>query len=300
MQKRMRKFYLIMKNIKKYNFVDLNNEEATISNFIKNNPISMIPYEYTKEYVSKNVTVYTDSDHNMKYVLFDNKRLYFPQNDDNIIKEIYNNLLIEQNINSPHRYESFDIKVEQGDIVVDVGAAEGIFALSVIEKVQKVYLFEAAEKWTNALKMTFMPWKGKVVIINKYVSDSTLQGWGVTIDEYFNGKKVNFIKADIEGSELKPLNGAKNILSNQNHLKVVICTYHKENDAKCFKTILEENGFKTEFSNGFIIPTWDINSLKFDKILEKVNYYTHFKRREIIPLWKYSPFFRRGVIRGIK
>ena len=54
--------------------------------------------------------------------------------------------------------------------LLDVGAAEGFFALSVIEHVKEIILFECDVEWIKALEATFKPWKDKVFIINKYVS----------------------------------------------------------------------------------------------------------------------------------
>jgi hypothetical protein len=267
----------------------------------------MIPYKYVKSYNEKDIAVYMDKDCNMKYVLHDNKRLYFPRYegeysrkfDDETIRSMYNNLIQEQDINSPHRYESQSIQVEIDDIVVDAGAAEGIFALSIIEKAKKVYLFEVANEWIDALNMTFAPWKEKVIIVNRYISDFSKNN-SLALDDYFESGEINFIKADIEGGELKLLEGSKNILAKQRNLKMAICTYHHESHAEHFKKILEKNNFYIEFSKGYIVPVWDFDVLYYEKILEKINYYSEFKKGKIIPLWEYSPFFRKGIIRGIK
>jgi 16S rRNA A1518/A1519 N6-dimethyltransferase RsmA/KsgA/DIM1 with predicted DNA glycosylase/AP lyase activity len=61
--------------------------------------------------------------------------------------------------------------VSEGDIVVDVGAAEGNFALSVVEKANKVYIIEGNAAWCDALRQTFLPYKEKVEIIQKFLSD---------------------------------------------------------------------------------------------------------------------------------
>jgi precorrin-6B methylase 2 len=297
----------IYAKIPKRRLKELTVEEVDISNFINGNPIVMIPYEYIKRYNANEIVVYTDNDCQMQYVLHNNKRLYFPKKeswysktfDDETIRVYYNNLLVEQDINSPHRYESANVQVQSDDVIADIGAAEGLFALSVIEKVKRVYLFEVAPEWIDALKFTFAPYKEKVTIINKYVSD-LIKNDSVTLDNYFAGKEINFIKSDIEGCESKLLKGAKNILKARKNLRLAICTYHHENHAKDFKMTLETNGFLTEFSKGYIVPTWMPGIEDFNKILEKCNYYDNFKKGNIIPLWNYSPFFRKGVIRAIK
>ena len=51
----------------------------------------------------------------------------------------------------------------------------------------------------------------------------------VTLDKMLEDKKVTFIKMDIEGSELKALHGAKNIIRDQQPT-LAICLYHKPED----------------------------------------------------------------------
>jgi hypothetical protein len=63
---------------------------------------------------------------------------------------------------------------------------------------------------------------------------------------------INFIKADIEGAEVALLNGARNILTRQKKLRLVLCAYHNENDAQELRSLLAKNNFKTEFSPGYL------------------------------------------------
>jgi hypothetical protein len=229
--------------------------------FFKHNQLAFIPYEFTAKYNKDAVVVYTDHDCDMRYVLHENKRLYFPAYcNGEQIQEMYANLLMEQDSVSPHCYETPDFKVKQGDIIADIGAAEGIFALSTIEKVGKVYLFESEEPWIKALKMTFAPWMEKVVIVNKYVSDYDDDA-DITMDSFLDGERINFIKVDIEGAETRFLKGAKKTFSLQDDLKIAICTYHRENDATEIEQSLVESGFKTEFSRGYLMSLFDKNSV---------------------------------------
>ncbi|GHV82033.1 hypothetical protein AGMMS49991_05910 [Spirochaetia bacterium] len=232
-----------------------NNEKIEIIDFLRNNPDMMIPYNFIKKYNQDDIIVY--SENNSKYVLHENKRMYFPKIwNDKKIQEYYNNLAREQDIDSPHRYEYGNIQVNYGDVVADIGAAEGFFALSVIEKVKKIFLFECDEVWQNALKMTFSPWKEKVVIVNKYVSDRT-EGNFTTMDHCMGGQEINFIKADIEGAEPKFLKGARRLLTIQKNIKLSLCVYHNKNDARQINRILLKNNFHAEFSKGYIISIWE-------------------------------------------
>jgi len=248
-------------------------EETEIINYLRNNLLSVFPYNFTKKYNAADIIVYTDSN-NMKYVLHENKKLYFKKKwDENKIKSCYNRLLIEQDIDSPHRYQTADFCVNEGNIVVDAGAAEGNFALSIVEKVTKLYLFEVDEEWVEALKVTFEPWKEKVEIICKYVSNND-EGNCITLDAVFWEKKIDFIKADIEGAEIALLKGCKNILSDTEKLKVVMCTYHKQDDAENIDQLLTKAKFNTEFSKGYML-------FLYDTLLA-------------------PPYLRRGLIRAIK
>ena len=241
------------------NEVDKDDEKLQILNYLKENDATMIPYDFIKKYKAEDINVYDNKDY--KYVLHENKRMYFPQNwEDERIQLYYNNLIQEQDIDSPHRYEYNNFQVNSGDVVVDIGAAEGIFALSIVEKAKKVYLFECNDIWVDVLKMTFLPYKDKIIIVNKYVGDMSEEDGGintVTIDQFFDGKEVNFIKADVEGAEINILKGAINFLKKAKNIKMTLCTYHNENDAKDIKQILLQYNFHLEFSKGYLLSIWE-------------------------------------------
>ena len=242
--------YKIIKYLKR---LTKGQNDKEIINFLKYNELDTFPYNFSKKYDSKNIIVYTDNESSLKYVLHDNKRLYFRKDwNEDKIKIYYNSLLIEQDTNSPHRYEYKNFMVSNDDVVIDAGVAEGNFALSIVEKVQKLYLFEADQDWIPILKETFKPWEDKVFIINKYVSNIQDE-YSICLDDYFNKNRINFIKADVEGAELKLLEGGRKLISEQKQLKIVICTYHKQNDAEEINNELLEYGFHTEFSKGYMI-----------------------------------------------
>jgi len=246
------------RNALKKHLLDQNRENLgadviEILEYLEHNPISMIPYNFTKNYYCSETKVYYDNESKMQYVLHDNKRLFFPKNRSTAdIRQAYNWLRIEQDENSPHRYETSKFSVKTGDVIADIGAAEGIWALSNVEKASKIYLFECETKWIEALEKTFEPWKEKVVIVEKYVSD-VIDEKNITLDEYFKEQRVDFIKADIEGAEQGMLNGCAKIIGSREDLKMILSTYHKSNDAENIKSILEKNGFETEFSKGYMI-----------------------------------------------
>jgi hypothetical protein len=239
---------------KNFNEEDFDEKKEIVA-YLKENHLTLYPYKFTNNYNKEDIIVYSDESANMKYVLEDNKRLYFKRSmSEEQIKSSYNLFRMEQkDVNCPHKYENQKFYVKPGDVVVDAGVAEGNFALSVVEKAKKLYLFEGDKEWKEALEMTFAPWKDKVEIISKFISDSDDVDY-VTLDTYFSGEGViDFLKADIEGFEPQLLKGAKNILSKEKPMKLVLCTYHRHNDAEILNTMLAEYGFKTEFSKGYMI-----------------------------------------------
>jgi hypothetical protein len=252
-----------------------NEEIKEVIDYFTNNQFSVFPYEFIKKYHADNVMVYYNKAYKMRYVMHENKRMYFPKPwEENRIKSYYNWLLIEQDINSPHRYKTSNFHVDEGDIIADIGASEGMFALSNAEKAKKIYLFECDETWVDALQKTFEPWNEKTTIVNKYISNNSY-GNNITFDDFLNGSEINFIKADIEGAEISLLKGAKKMLVSQKKLKIILCTYHRQNDAETLNNILKQNNYDTEFSKGYMIFTLRNNNYK-------------------------KPYLRRGLIRAIK
>lgn len=254
----------------------INEEQFEVLSYLKNHKITNFPYSFQLKYNPENIKVYKDTIKELSYVLFNGKRLYFKRSwTDKIIREKFNNLLIEQDENSPHRYLTKDFNVENDDIVVDIGVAEGNFSLQVIEKTKKIYLFETNNEWIEALEATFEPWKEKVEIINKYVSNSNDNNQ-VSLDTFFRNKEeLNFLKIDVDGSETELLKGCDSIIRNQKHLRIALCTYHKQDDEPIFSELLENIGYKVSFSKGYMIFINDGLNLK-------------------------PPFLRRGLIRAMK
>ena len=155
-----------------------------------------------------------------------------------------------------------------------MGAAEGNLALSVIEKVKKVYLFETDKKWIEALEATFAPWKDKVEIINKFVSNKNDEH-NVSLSQFFKDKEMfSFLKIDAEGSDAEVLEGGEELLLAKSNLKIALCCYHRPLDGKKFSTYLNEKGFTTSFSKGLMI---------YDE-----------------PKTFSPPYLRKGVLRAVK
>jgi predicted RNA methylase len=246
--------YQLRKTIIKFlrGYPEKDNELMEIIQYLKKNPLKNLPYNFSNKY-TKSIPVYSDTKLNMKYVIFDNKKLYFPRGWKNRhVSGFYRNILTEQDIDSPHRYEYDQFRVDEQDTVVDIGASEGLFSLSIVDRAKRLFIFECDAAWIEALTETFRPWKDKVEIISKYVTDID-DGKKITLDSYLQGQKINFIKADVEGSEIAVLSGAKKILASSKNLKIAICTYHRQNDYNDLKNILCAYGHKVEHSKGYVI-----------------------------------------------
>lgn len=250
-------------------------EIEKVLNFLRSESFDSIPHELIHKYKVEDVLVHNDKVKGLKYVMHNNKRLYFKRIWDNKrIQRSYTGLAKEQDPQSPHCYTNHLFKVDEGDVIVDVGAAEGIFALDAVEKASKLILFEANNDWIEALNATFEPWKEKVTIVNKFVGNvnSSTQ---ITLDEFIaHGEKISFLKVDIEGAEQRLIEGCKRILQHIKPLNVAICTYHKHNDEVEFKDILTSYGFETSYSDGYML-------YYFDKKIK-------------------APYLRRGVLRATK
>ena len=246
--------------LKYYEHERENQEVKEVVNYLKTNPITVYPYDFTKKYNEELIEVFTDQEKQLRYVIHEEKRLYFKRSlSETAIKKLYLGLQLDQDKASPHLYLTEGFKLEPHDIIADIGAAEGNFSLSNIEKVKKVYLFEYDQGWLEALRATFEPWKDKVVIIDKFVSNVDSDTTISMNSFYSQHPKITFFKVDIEGSEARFLEGFDQILNKDISMKMALCTYHKQNDEKEFTQILDQYGFKVAASNRYMIFIYDKN-----------------------------------------
>lgn len=250
------------KNILKYYKMNKpdNEELKEAINYIRKEGIHIFPYPFREKYDLKTIEVYEDAASALKYVKHNSYNLYFPYELENSkIQDMYNSLLIEQDLHSPHCYLSESFNLSSDDILLDIGAAEGILSLSVIDKVHKVLLFEVEEMWIKALTKTFEPWRDKVEIINKYVSD-TNSADTVTIDSLKDklDTKSIFLKIDVEGAEKNVLQGAMNVITSDDYkCKLAICTYHKQQDYGELSALMSNLDYSIETSCGYMLFYYD-------------------------------------------
>ena len=191
-----------------------------------------------------------DSEAERFYVLHKNHRIYMKKSwSKERCASYFNSLLVEQDEDSPHYYRLDELNLTGDEVLVDAGAAEGIVAMELLERVKKVYCFDMDAEWLECLRLTFAD-TDKVVIVPKGLgakADSAI----TTLDDYFRGERVDLIKADIEGAECDMVRGGQNTLRGAK--KAIICTYHRENDARELTGAFGDMGFETQFSRGFVI-----------------------------------------------
>lgn len=200
--------------------------------------------------------VYYDEEQ-FPYVLFEGKRMYYPKEYPFLVrdgKQFVEDILKEQQEKSPHLYLQDGEKIIEDSVMVDAGVCEGNFALRYIEKVKKVYLIEADPIWMEVLKRTFREYLDKVVFCSKYLGRYDNER-SITLDHLVD-EKIDFLKMDIEGMEIDALLGGKTVLE-QSHAHCAICSYHKQNDEKYIRYLLQNYGYKTSTSEGYMFYVHD-------------------------------------------
>lgn len=268
---------------KYYRNVTLNKEQKKALRYLRRNHfflnankflyLSNIVSKYEKKY--KNIPVYYNKEKDLPYIIHQDKYLFFPKNySTDLIQLIYCQFLSEMDKSSPHVY-CINPDELNDRILFDCGVAEGLFPLTHIDKFKKIYLFECDSQWIEALNATFEPYKEKVIIVQKYVSN-TDSIKTTTLDFYKDEirDKTLFIKMDIEGYEEKAIEGAKNILSNNPDTICAICTYHTPQAESNITKMMASLDYKPQYNKGFMI----------------------FHYEDIFS----SPFLRRGAIRFYK
>lgn len=223
--------------------------------------------DWTKKYSYSMTKVHKDGDFCfVKYPgLCGERDLYYPGNPFSAYLWNYS-IRLQEDDDSPHRYFSDCIKNEflnnpTSGSILDLGAAEGFFSLNVIDYVEKAYLFEADPKWNGAINKTFQTDAGKIIIVNKFVSDHTSDQY-VSVDDYFGDvipNDIRVIKIDIEGFEQRALIGMKKTLSKNPKAILLICAYHQIEAEMEIREILEPMGYDVESRSGLMLFVQDPN-----------------------------------------
>lgn len=182
-----------------------------------------------------------------------------------------------------HPYEYMGVRINKGDVVLDLGTNLGIFTRFALNKgASRVVCFEANPVMTTSLKKTFQEEiaSGRVMVIEapvwSHVSKVRFSGEGLTgkisedrgieletvtvddIAQQLKLERVDFIKADIEGAERYALQGAAHILA-RFVPKLALCVYHLTDDPEAISSVVKTAYplYKTAFhDSGEFLYCW--------------------------------------------
>ena len=229
-------------------------------------------YEDMHQNIFDENDIYYDKNKQMYYAFYKNKKLYLKRSIDTVEKamELLNSLATEQLPQSPHCYLTSTFRPANGGIVFDIGCAEGNFVLEVIDSISKAYMFECDEEWIEALEATFEPYKEKICIVPKLVSDKS-DDRTITIDEFCSTnhiQNIDFIKMDVEGYEQKVLLGSNNMLVNKAISMIAVCVYHHYSDEKDIGEMLKKDSYLLDIPERYmawndIFDVMELNSQIF-------------------------------------
>ncbi len=184
------------------------------------------------------------------------------------LKALYQVIVESFEPNDWHYYEAKETKAKANDIVVDCGAAEGLFGLLACQKCKKLYLVEPMPLFIESLKKTFKNITNSEILeygLSDQPKDAYISSNGISssINNSGNGKKikletldnlfykrqlpVTYLKVDVEGCEMELLRGGYETIK-KNKPKIAITVYHRENDVlvieKFLKSINPDYKFK--------------------------------------------------------
>lgn len=173
------------------------------------------------------------------------------------------------------------LPLSDNESIVDLGAYDGdtirefltvtggrynnIIALEPDEKNFRK-LERNTENLQNIIRLNMGAWDKEETLFfaKKSGRNSRLEDTGIpvsfnSVDNIVN-KEVTFIKMDIEGAELKALEGAKNTVGKYKP-KLYVCAYHRNEDMFILPFKIKElfDGYKIYFRQHPYIPAWESN-----------------------------------------
>jgi FkbM family methyltransferase len=158
------------------------------------------------------------------------------------------------------------VRLDPGNIVIDAGANIGLFSLLAAAKGCEVHAFEPIPEVARCLDraVTIFPsirpcpfaLSDRTGVVDMALSEGTSTGHSfmieagsrtlqvdtITLDNYVASRRlrrVDFIKADIEGAERHLLRGARETLRNFAP-RLSICTYHFPEDPQLLEALVRE------------------------------------------------------------
>jgi FkbM family methyltransferase len=217
----------------------------------------------------------------------ENFQFYWPKNFSEVgLKGIYREVFAPA-VENPHAYEFGKTKIVAGNWVIDAGASEGFFVHYALKKNANVLAVEPIPKLAEALRNTFRQEirQGRVFVLNAALGNQfgftninfdQEQSYNAsinhqlgskveqyTIDKIFKDRvipQIDFIKMDIENSEIEAIEGAMEVITNLKP-KLSIAVYHEFYNAQIIRDLLlkQQSRYKINyrgilFKNGFIPP----------------------------------------------
>lgn len=184
--------------------------------------------------------------------------LYFPKSFDiTLLNEVISELLYPDHW---HYYEIKQTAVSSHDVVMDCGAAEGLFTLTVASRCRHVYVVEPLPEFVQALHRSLKPYSNVEILpmalsdhnglaflqgqgLNSFLCENDAHGTEVTVRTVDtiaseHGFPVTYIKADLEGHEIPMLKGAIKTIRD-NSPKIAITTYHHPDHASLIASFLK-------------------------------------------------------------
>ena len=222
-------------------------------------PFTMFPYPFRGEPLRVEVGI---GDNGFPFAEHEGMRVFFPKNYSlESVEWEYRVYLEDEGLTgkgrrtkSPHCYITENHRPEDGDVILDVGCSEGFFSKTFAAQAKKIYLFELDGKWETPLAETFRDCWDKVVYTQKAVSGRTTTTDARLGDVVEVGPNdVLFVKMDIEGGERDVIESSAAFLSSHK-VKMSCCAYHRQDDGKVLTAMLKKIGFKTRYSDGFMLP----------------------------------------------
>ncbi len=173
------------------------------------------------------------------------------------------------------------LPLSDDEYIVDLGAYDGDTIREFLSvtggKYKKIIALEPDEKnfrklerktegLENLIRLNLGAWDKEETLYfaKKSGRNSRLEDGGVpvsfnSVDNIVN-EEVTFIKMDIEGAELRALEGAKNTVA-KHKPKLYVCAYHRNEDMFALPFKIKElyEGYKIYFRQHPYIPAWESN-----------------------------------------
>jgi len=196
-------------------------------------------------------------ENNRIYIKGCTKPIFYPKM---FSKNLLNQVIVESLYSDNwHYYEIPQTSVNKNDIVVDCGAAEGLFSLLVSSRCKKLYVIEPLPVLVKCLEDTFDDDENVEIIpfaisdmesnaklsVNGISSNLINDGNGIdvtvtTLDKLFyeKGIPISYIKIDLEGHDYKAIKGAEQLIR-KNKPTIAITTYHNHEHEHLIRTYLK-------------------------------------------------------------